>query len=270
VFDSSALDVAMGLAFIYFILGAICSHVNELLAGFFGWRADHLEKGIRSLLGDATLTDKVWRHGVVRGLAGRSDRDPSYIPAQSFAKVLFDVLAPEEGKSAEIDAVIGSVKLLPDSNVKHAILTFVDSSAGSIALLRSQVEDWFNASMDRVSGVYKRQIQLVTLALSVFVTVALGIDTIALAQALWQEPAVRAALGGAAQAASPNIEDPLATLSEFDLPIGWTLLPDTVTGWVFKIVGLALTVFAVSLGAPFWFDLIKKLNPRSSGPPPSK
>ena len=83
MFDSSALDVAIGLAFIYFILGAICSHVNELLAGFFGWRADHLEKGIRSLLGDATLTDKVWRHGVVRGLAGRSDRDPSYIPAQS-------------------------------------------------------------------------------------------------------------------------------------------------------------------------------------------
>jgi hypothetical protein len=242
--------------------------VNELLAGFLGWRADHLEKGIRSLLGDSNLAQRVWDHGVIRGLAGRSDRDPSYIPAQSFAKVLFDVLVPEQGNSATIDSVVGSVKLLPDSNVKAAMLTFIDSSAGNVALLRSQVEDWFNASMDRVSGVYKRQVQLVTLALSVFVTVALGIDTIALAQTLWQEPAVRAALGGAAQAASPNIEDPLATLSEFDLPIGWTLLPDTFVAWVLKVVGLALTVFAISLGAPFWFDLIKKLNPRSSGPPP--
>ena len=28
--------------------------------------------------------------------------------------------------------------------------------------------------------------------------------------------------------------------------------------WVTKIVGLLLTVLAISLGAPFWFDLLNK------------
>ena len=37
-----------------------------------------------------------------------------------------------------------------------------------------------------------------------------------------------------------------------------------------KILGLLLTAVAVTQGAPFWFDLIKKLsNPRSSGPVPA-
>jgi hypothetical protein len=36
-----------------------------------------------------------------------------------------------------------------------------------------------------------------------------------------------------------------------------------------KAAGLAITVLAVSLGAPFWFDLLNKLaNLRASGPKP--
>jgi hypothetical protein len=53
------------------------------------------------------------------------------------------------------------------------------------------------------------------------------------------------------------------------LPIGWTgwdanvddprRMPDTVMAWVLKIVGVLLTAFAVSQGAPFWFDLLNKV-----------
>src|SRR5205085_11726197 len=97
VFGSTALDVAIGLAFLYFILGAITSHTNELLAGLFSWRASHLEQGIRTLLMDPDLATKVWDHPVIRGIAGKSGRDPSYIPAQTFSLALFDALAPAPG-----------------------------------------------------------------------------------------------------------------------------------------------------------------------------
>jgi hypothetical protein len=30
--------------------------------------------------------------------------------------------------------------------------------------------------------------------------------------------------------------------------------------WVLKIFGIALTTIAVAQGAPFWFDLIRKLT----------
>jgi hypothetical protein len=46
--------------------------------------------------------------------------------------------------------------------------------------------------------------------------------------------------------------------------------PPSVNFWT-KVFGLLLTVLALSLGAPFWFDMLNKIiNIRSSGPPPVK
>jgi len=53
--------------------------------------------------------------------------------------------------------------------------------------------------------------------------------------------------------------------------IGWSssTLPGDFWGWVLKIVGLLATTFAISLGAPFWFDVLNKFIAfRASGPPP--
>jgi seryl-tRNA synthetase len=58
-------------------------------------------------------------------------------------------------------------------------------------------------------------------------------------------------------------------LEEIGLPIGWKrddprLVPHR-WGWLVKILGWLLTAFAISLGAPFWFDLLTKfVNVRSS------
>ena len=59
------------------------------------------------------------------------------------------------------------------------------------------------------------------------------------------------------------------TLSEFALPIGWSVHPIGAVMWGMKAAGLALSILAVSLGAPFWFDLLNRLsNLRTSGPKP--
>lgn len=48
----------------------------------------------------------------------------------------------------------------------------------------------------------------------------------------------------------------------------WNLLPGNNPGWfgllVQKLIGLVLTTLAVMQGAPFWFDLLKKVTGRSS------
>jgi hypothetical protein len=42
----------------------------------------------------------------------------------------------------------------------------------------------------------------------------------------------------------------------------WTLM---------KVIGLFITALAISLGAPFWFDMLSKfMNLRGSGPPPDR
>jgi hypothetical protein len=50
VFNSSVLDVAVGLIFVYLLLGLMCTTVNEWLAQFFNTRAATLKEGIRRLL----------------------------------------------------------------------------------------------------------------------------------------------------------------------------------------------------------------------------
>ena len=69
------------------------------------------------------------------------------------------------------------------------------------------------------------------------------------------------------------LEQNLARLQSF--PIGWELdekgwpvLRDTMPGWIGRMLGWLVTVAAVSLGAPFWFDLLSKVaRLRAAGKP---
>ena len=73
-----------------------------------------------------------------------------------------------------------------------------------------------------------------------------------------------------ARASSERLDQVVGRLEGMSLPLGWPA--DTVaTNWVQRgwnrarsleagaVLGLLLTTFAVSLGAPFWFDLLKNL-----------
>lgn len=54
-------------------------------------------------------------------------------------------------------------------------------------------------------------------------------------------------------------------------PCDRRLLPVTFWGWGRRIAGWLFTAIAISLGAPFWFDLLNKfINLRAAAPPPAK
>lgn len=65
---------------------------------------------------------------------------------------------------------------------------------------------------------------------------------------------------------------------EGTIPLGWSkaeFIPAPGSNLFFllvaKIIGLAATVLAIMMGAPFWFDVLNKVsNLRSSGPKPVK
>jgi hypothetical protein len=58
------------------------------------WRSKTLEEGIRTLLADPDLANKVWNHPLVRGLASKKERAASYIPPNTLALALFDTIVP--------------------------------------------------------------------------------------------------------------------------------------------------------------------------------
>jgi len=58
-------------------------------------------------------------------------------------------------------------------------------------------------------------------------------------------------------------------VKEFGVPLGWSraTAPHDFWSGLGKVLGLLVTGFAVSLGAPFWFDLLNKVsNLRGAGP----
>ena len=269
MFGSGILEVAVGLAFVYFALSTVASHINERVAGILSWRAKDLTKGIGNLLAEPNLAQAVCQHPLIARLGSKPGRAPSYIPAAAFSLALFDTVCPGPA-AADIAQVRHALDQLPDTSARRALLTIVDSSYGDIARARQGVEAWFDSAMQRVSGEYKRRLLWFTLLVAAIVATGVGADTIALAQSLWQEEGLRAGLVAAAQSqTSANNQNALQMLSSLNLPIGWSALPTTVSDWSLKVAGLLLTTLAVSLGAPFWFDFLQQFaNPRSSGVKP--
>jgi hypothetical protein len=97
----SAIDVAIGLAFLYFLLSIVCSSVNEAIAAATNLRAATLEAGIRELLEDPSKANAFFAHWRIQMLHSRTilawfghKKAPSYIPPSSFALTLLDTFAP--------------------------------------------------------------------------------------------------------------------------------------------------------------------------------
>lgn len=200
----------------------------------------------------------------------------------------------------------------------------------ALATARKNVETWFNDSMDRLSGWYKRKAQLIAFAIGIVLALLLNVDSINIATSLWREPTLRQAIVANATAYAQQTQTPLPgtesgqagtspvasvkelqqQLTVLNLPFGWTLAPfdtggkqcalipinaDQVFGFsgkddqgqsvckyvsnfpidwssgLAKFAGLMMTGAAAAQGAPFWFDILKKLiNVRSAGPNPAE
>ena len=282
---SDILDIVIGMIFVFLMLSLVCSAANEFIEALLKNRAKDLERGIAELLGDPKNTTGfiklLYNHGLVNSLfKGRYEDNeqtnlPSYIPARNFALAVMDLANnPPAG-----------VKL--PANLETALRTFKDSAAGDIAKYQASIENWFNSSMDRVSGWYKRRSQGIIFALGLVAAIAVNADTIYIGQALSNDASLRKGLVAAAQAravkvltasdgASPSaqeteqkIRDDLGSFKNLGLPLGWSARPDDpkAPAWVPDLakrlnaqhwLGWLLTAVAISLGAPFWFDMLNK------------
>jgi hypothetical protein len=173
-----------------------------------------------------------------------------------------------------------SLAAIPNAKLSEALLALYRSAGKDAAAFQHAVEQWFDDSMERVSGWYRRRIQVILAVIATVLVVLLNADTLASARVLWRDDAVRAAVVQKAEAAAEGTLTEVevdSALKQLDLPLGWnvslgdapTQLPDDVIAWFAKLLGLALTVAAVVLGAPFWFDLLGKVaRIRATGAPP--
>ncbi len=115
---------------------------------------------------------------------------------------------------------------------------YVTGNETKLAKARKNVEKWFDDSMDRVSGVFKRYSQTMALVIGFIVALLLNVDSINLTLYLWREPAVRQVLAqNAADFQIPQQEiesNPAEALQNFtdqfsglSLPVGWVINDST-------------------------------------------
>ena len=278
MFGSYVLEVAIGLVLVYMLVSLLCSTINEqVIARFFNLRANTLEAGIKNMLagigtsGGAldTLVEQVYKNPRIKALsqnaASDNPRKPSYIPADTFALALIDVVQAYKNTPGAANSP------LPD-----ALTLLLDKANLDPAKELANIEKWYNDTMDRVSGWYKRRVQLIIFALGLLIVVGLNIDTISIITTISNDTVLRSALVASAQGSASSPSNPSLPVlqkgfEQIQLVVGWSpsSLPADFWAWVLKIVGLLATTFAVSLGAPFWFDLLNKfMGFRSSGPQP--
>lgn len=273
--DSRALSVVIGLAGAYIALSLVVLCLVELLSSALSRRAKFLRDAMVNLIGP-DLGSRVLSNPLVSSLgftrsSGRAIGLPSYVPSSYFARALFMEIQKEPD-----DDAVGAVKEL--------VSAVVGDASVSIEEAERRLAAWFDAAMDRLSGAFKRNTQRVSLVISIALVLAANVDSIRLTRTLWNDAGAREraeALSSSEIAAceadsqSPVCRQLLGALPGEDvLPLGWdleTIQSLDLQAIALLILGLALTVLAVSRGAPFWFDVLRRFSTGlvSSGPRPS-
>lgn len=173
------------------------------------------------------------------------------------------------------------------------------------AKMQNDLAFWFEDVMDRSSGDYKRKAGKWAWLLGTILAFAFNVDSIEIATRMWREPTLRQVIVAQAEnyqvpEGQSSGEEIFDQINQLGIPVGWTTvepmdgqecgwmpgeavypaiwtndtceillnLPrmDDGWGWLQKFFGLLISGIAAAQGAPFWFDVLKKVfNLRSSG-----
>jgi len=280
MFGSTILDVAIAIVFIYLLVSLVISAINEFIAALLKSRAKNLSKGIEALLQDpsqAGWVARLYQHPLIQSLSPPNSK-PSYIPSRTFALALLDLIAPATADGARTLADLKTGMANLPQPLQRTLTNLLDEAQHDVERLKTQIEIWFNNGMDRASGWYKRKTQWIQFFLGLSLVILLNIDSVHIGRTLFavnsplRASLVESAKSFVAQRGGTNrpMKDVVGAISTASLPIGWSELPRR-DQWLTMILGWLITAFAVSLGAPFWFDLLNKfINVRASGKAPEE
>ena len=325
------VDLVIGMIFVYFLLSVITSSAVEMILTGLKARAKILEEWLIRIFDqkvrqpDGTVRafgQMIMDHCAVIALS-EPGKAPSYIDAKNFSSALIEKLTydPQNPKSiaSNIEDIITALKntTLLSTEMQRALLSFAYEAKATysnltvktiseIEYFKSKVENWFDTSMDRLTGTFKKRYSRpFTLLVAIITCVALNADSIAISKYLYSNPDARANIVAQAyreasdstyikrlnqlhaapqdsvtlQQIKTEIDTSLQSINKAkaalanDIPIGWKSSVNTKispVGVLTKITGLLATILAIFMGAPFWFDLLNKIaNLRGTGAKPA-
>lgn len=253
-------------------------------------------------------------------------KKPAYLTSSAFSDILFDVLSKRSSEINAMPVLMNDIKTfvsnLPEKNkeLKSILNIYIEQANGDVQKFKLLLEDWFDDTMNRVSGWYKRQATKVLFVIGLVLAITFNVSTIEIVDKLSVNEDLRNAMAksasgyvesvnknstGSTENALSNTQKQIGEIQNFykdtiakvnmvmglgwnfstvDTTQKWLLIPDCmaksynktmyVIGQTFKHprywLGFLITALAITLGAPFWFDLLSKfVNIRAGGKKPT-
>lgn len=237
----------------------------------------------REVASGASLAGLLYDHPLIGRLDPTRLTKPaqiSHIPPREFARALVDILTPEDADgNKRWDQLGDEVRRLPRP-LRAQFLVLYQEAEGNVLQFREAIEEWFSSSMDRVSEWYKRRTRVVMFGYGLVLAVAFNVSAVNMTVELYENDVVRETVVelAATQVVSDDLQEctnrtcvkeQIGRIVETGLPVLWRECPDgndagglcgfedwrATTG---TIVGWLITAAALSVGAAFWFALLKR------------
>ena len=294
---SQALDVAVGLIVVYYLLGSVVSLVTQWINEALESRGKALEQYLIKIVGDKKIGDliKMPQLQALRPIRYKSflsifgsATEPKMlekIPVSTLVDAFFDLSGLTAKKEMDLLQLAELIDKLPDSEGKKAFISWINQGVTSIADLRTRTTTYFTGMLEQAADTFRARARSFVIILSIAITVLFGTDTIQLAKALWASAELRALAAAQADAvvaqegANADLSSIIDDLGAYSIKIGWwqtEQVPQTsnVMDWALfiflKVIGLSITAAAVSQGSSFWYDLLKKLSSPATSSSSSK
>lgn len=274
------------------VLSLLGTTVNELIGSWRGWRGFYLEEGLKRLLefkDDPKAFEKFSNNPYYKQLRQhraplRASQAPAYLSSANFTSILFNVLKTKDKALAKVEDLLED--LPPDSQLHKILSQLKEEGHDNLESYKARVQGWFDDIMWQSSGWYKRHLQFVTFFVGLGIAVIFNADTFQVYSHLANNADARQKLSALAENfVNENAALPTATVpdslsldqirarvdefigsEEFSktaniLGLGWEAgdVQGNWKDWVYRLLGWCVMAFAISLGAPFWFDILKKI-----------
>jgi hypothetical protein len=153
------------------------------------------------------------------------------------------------------------------------------SSEEELTRFKQELENWFNQSMDRASGVYRRNSKGIGITIGVIIAIITNADTVLIINTFAKDSTLRESVKKYADTLvekqitiTPGNYEPIQkevnqALNNLVLPLGWnpknveeqeSLDKDSIP-YLKRIIGWLISGVALSMGGSFWFDLLGKI-----------
>ena len=287
------LEVIVGMLFTFMLLSLLGTTLNELISGWRGWRAFYLEEALKRLLefkDDPTTFEKFKNNAFYKQLNQhkaplRVSTAPAYLSAANFASILTNVLKKKNEAVGKAEDFLAG--LPEDSQLRQVLEQLKDEGHETADAYKARLQDWFDNMMYQSSGWYKRHLQFVTLFVGLTIAAVFNADSFQIYSHLTNNTAARQKLNILAEKfvsenevlPAPTTPHDSLTMQEIQsevknfvnseefsktaniLGLGWDQSHLSVNPlvWLRRLLGWFVTALAISLGAPFWFDVLKKL-----------